>query len=166
MFARKRQHVQRHLHACTNAHRPCRLAYCTPTSHIEGFIHWILCHLRSPVLHSLRSASFGSSGSGSRFIVVMGESHYNVSGVWEQRQMERHYSGSGWRPWVCSIIHSQLLHHATDTELTMSNILFIKVALKNLVVLLSVTDWCAHEVHAVKKNKRKKEKENISTVQL
>lgn len=54
--------------------------------------------------------------------------------------MERHYSSTGWRPRVCSIIHSQLLHHATVTVLTMSNSLFIKVALENLVLLLYVVD--------------------------
>lgn len=132
--------MQRHLHAHTNTYRPYRMAYYKPTRHIEGFIHRILCHLCSSMFHSLRTASFGLTGSQNRFIGAMGESHYNVSGKWEQKRMERHYSSTGWRPRVCSIIHSQLPHHATVTVLTMSNSLFIKVALENLVLLLYVVD--------------------------
>lgn len=114
---------------------------------VRGLIHWIQRHLRSPVSHPLRSASWGPRQKRNRFMAVMVVAavaecvgnHYNLSGGVRTVAGGRGDTcsscgdGGGWRPWVYHIIHSQWLHHAADTELTMSNILFIKVAPKNLV---------------------------------
>lgn len=80
-FALSCSHVSSNTCTDTYMHtHPYRVAYYKPTSHIEGFIHQILCHLCLSMFHSFRTASFGLTGSQNRFIGAVGESYYNVSG--------------------------------------------------------------------------------------
>lgn len=56
-----------HMH--TRTHMPIQSGS-LQISHIEGFIHQILCHLCLSMFHSFRAASFGLTGSQNRFISV------------------------------------------------------------------------------------------------